>query len=151
MDKFSRLRFLFAKYLRRQCSPEDVEELIILLQQAEAEEALTEEMQLLWEESRKNKIPPAVDWNEMYASVLSKGEHTDRVIKRAVNRNNWLYWVIAAVFLLAISLVVYWFIGRSSFGKHNKQHSAFSNTKTAISYEKEGEKTGEICWVYPLK
>lgn len=112
MDMFSRIRFLFAKYLERQCSPAEVEELIVLLQQAESEEALSEEMQLLWEEVRKNKIQYNVDWDKMYSSIVSSGEQTEVIIKKATATagKSRHYYAIAVLFIIIFSLLLYWFI-----------------------------------------
>ncbi|MCW3116267.1 MAG: hypothetical protein JWM28_349 [Chitinophagaceae bacterium] len=123
MDTFSRLRFLFAKFLQRQCSPDEVEELAILLQQVEAEEALTEEMQLLWEEVRKNKIQHPVDWDKMYTSAISSGGQVDMIIKQAASRIRWPYYVIAVISIFIIAAPVYWFA----------RHPLFKNACNAFS------------------
>ncbi|MES1213963.1 MAG: hypothetical protein ABUT20_00485 [Bacteroidota bacterium] len=110
MDTFSRIRFLFAKYLERQCSADEIEELMALLQQAESEEALSEEMQLLWEEVRKNKIQYNIEWDKMYSSIVSSGEHTEVIIKKATEGKSSRYYVIATFFIIIFCLLFYWLI-----------------------------------------
>jgi len=134
MDKSARLRFLFTKYLQRQCSPDEMEELIILLQQGEADEALTEEMELLWEEARKDKTRHDVDWDKMYSSVISSEEQADVIINRATSRSRWLYYVVTAVSVFIIALPVYWFINRSASSKTTEALPVVTkvNTKTDV-------------------
>jgi ferric-dicitrate binding protein FerR (iron transport regulator) len=121
MDRLSRLRFLFTKYLQRQCSPGEVEELVFLLQQADAEEALSEEMELLWEEIRKDKVQYEVDWDKMYSSVVNTEKETDTIINRATSKTRWPYFAIAAVFIFLLSLPVYLLTRHSSSPKITRQ------------------------------
>lgn len=107
MDKLSRLRFLFTKYLQQQCSPAEVEELVFLLQDADADDALTEEMELVWDEIKKDKVQYEVDWNKMYSSVINTEKETDTIINRATATIRWPYFVIAAVFLFLLTMPVY--------------------------------------------
>jgi transmembrane sensor len=84
-----RLQELFALYLRRETTSAEVQELVMLLGQAEAEEALSEPMRRLWEELKGESIEYPVDWDKMYKQVsraetdLSKlrrkrGGHSER-------------------------------------------------------------------------
>src|SRR5258705_9869874 len=126
MDKSARLRFLFTKYLQRQCSPDEVEELIVLLQQRDADEAITEEMELLWEEARKDKTRHDVDWDKIYFSAINKAERADMVINQAISVSRSHFYLIAFVFLFIIASLIYWFI------YHDDQQSnhEFSDTLT---------------------
>ena len=107
MDLSSRLRFLFAKYLQRQCSTDEIEELVILLQHVGSEKALDEEMQLLWEEARKNKIHDHLDWDKMYSTIVEQGQKTDFLIKKAITRKHRPWLLTTIIFLLVISIITY--------------------------------------------
>ena len=54
MNDPSRLQELFSHYQQRRCTAAEVEELIGLLQQADAEEALSGPMQELWSTFREH-------------------------------------------------------------------------------------------------
>jgi len=69
-----RLRELFDRYLRRDLPPVEVEELVSLLGQADAEEALSAPMRRLWEELRSGQVEYGVDWDRMYKRVSQAGE-----------------------------------------------------------------------------
>ncbi|MGC4037058.1 MAG: FecR domain-containing protein [Chitinophagaceae bacterium] len=120
MDKSARLRFLFARYLQRQCSPSELEELISLLQSAKSDDELSEEMELLWEEVKKEKVHHPVDWDKMYSAVISSEEETDVLIHKATSRIRWPYFVIAAVFLGLVVIPTWWYFQRST-AKANKE------------------------------
>jgi len=107
MDLSSRLRFLFAKYLQRQCSTDEIEELVILLQHVGSEKALDEEMQLLWEEARKNKIHDHLDWDKMYSTIVEQGQKTDFLIRKAITRKHRPWLLTTIIFLLVISIITY--------------------------------------------
>lgn len=108
MDSSQRLERLFALYLAQCCTPEEVEELTALLQQADAEDTLSGPMEELWRKIRENEQPYAVDWDKMYEAVT----HTRRPIYRT--RRIW-YSAAAALVLLLTSAGAYWvFSGRSS-------------------------------------
>lgn len=65
----TRLQELFDRYLQRRCTPEEVSELIALLEQGDAAEVLTEPMLRLWAELRSGKVEYPVDWERMYARI----------------------------------------------------------------------------------
>jgi ferric-dicitrate binding protein FerR (iron transport regulator) len=64
-----RLQELFDRYLRRETTSAEVQELVILLGQANAEEALSEPMRKLWEEMKGQPVEYPVDWDKMYRQV----------------------------------------------------------------------------------
>ncbi len=103
MDYLLRLRFLFNKYLQLSCTAEELEELIALLQQADADEMLTEPMQELWERLRVNKVGYEVDWDKMYNTVLGSEEIFSSP-GRGGSGNIWrMWWRIAAVVVVLIA------------------------------------------------
>ena len=65
----TRLHELFDRYLQRRCAPEEVAELVALLERADAGETLTEPMLRLWEELKASKEEYPVDWERMYARI----------------------------------------------------------------------------------
>jgi ferric-dicitrate binding protein FerR (iron transport regulator) len=69
MDSSQRLQELFDRYLRRETTSAEVQELVILLGQANAEEALSEPMRKLWEEMKGQSVEYPVDWDRMYRQV----------------------------------------------------------------------------------
>jgi ferric-dicitrate binding protein FerR (iron transport regulator) len=69
MDSSQRLQELFDRYLRRETTSAEVQELVILLGQANAEEALSEPMRKLWEEMKGQSVEYPVDWDKMYRQV----------------------------------------------------------------------------------
>ncbi len=69
MDPSQRLQELFSLYLQRRCAPAEVAELVGLLEQADAAEALTEPMRRLWEEFKNSGVEYPVDWDKMYARI----------------------------------------------------------------------------------
>src|ERR1700754_3103316 len=110
----SRLQLLFERYLKRECSPQEVEELIILLQRADAEERLDEPMKKLWEALRNDNVQYDVDWNKMYSSIVESQEHADMVIKRSVSPGRRVLVVVAALVVVAgVSLLWFLYAGSS--------------------------------------
>src|ERR1700754_3362939 len=70
MPQKIRLQELFSRYLEKRCEPAEVAELVGLLEQADAAEALTEPMRVLWDELKgRTEEYPAVDWDSMYSRI----------------------------------------------------------------------------------
>jgi hypothetical protein len=113
MNKPSRLRFLFAKYLQRQCSSEELDELVLLMQETGADDTLKDEMELLWEEFTDDKIQHMVDWQEMYSAVVSSEKRTDLLIHKATSRGKGIYYAIIILLLAGAFFLVYVFLSRA--------------------------------------
>src|ERR1700738_195757 len=109
MDTELRLRLLFSKYLERRCTPQEVEELVGLLQQADAEKMLTGPMQAIWQQIRDDQAEYAVNWDRMYERVSSTEESLIAIHQRR-HRNTWkILQKIAAAFIgLLVVSVGYW-------------------------------------------
>ena len=107
MDQ-QRLRILFGKYVDRQCVASEVKELIMLLQQAEAENILTEPMEVLWEQVKQDDKQYPVDWNNLYNKILNTKKESARIF--SIQR----YWWAAAsiVLLLGIGAILFFNPGR---------------------------------------
>lgn len=108
----TRLQELFELYLDRRCTPAEVAELIALLEQANAAEALTEPMARLWAELKASKVEYPVDWDRMYArisqveddlSVLHGRKSGWRPRKRGADGpTGWLGRIAAAACVLVV-------------------------------------------------
>lgn len=70
----SRIQYLFEKYLKKQCTPEEIKELITLLQDDKAVEMLSPRMHVLWEEIKEDQKNYDVDWPALYEKITGKNE-----------------------------------------------------------------------------
>lgn len=103
-----RLLELFDLYLHRRCEPEEVTELVALLERADAAEALTPPMRRLWEELKAGPVEYPVDWERMYGRVTRVEDELSILNRRwRVQRIGRRIAVAASVVLLAGG-VVYW-------------------------------------------
>jgi ferric-dicitrate binding protein FerR (iron transport regulator) len=107
MDPSHRLQELFDRYLQRRCAPEEVAELVALLERADAGETLTEPMLRLWEELKASKEEYPVDWERMYARI-SRVEDDLLVLQR---RSSW-WRVAAAAVVVVVAGAVFWGVRR---------------------------------------
>ncbi len=112
MDLFQQIRLqeLFSRYLDKRCAPAEVAELVGLLEQADAAEALTEPMRVLWDELKVRPVEYPVDWEGMY-SRISQVEHDLSALNRRRGRRLTIrHYAVAAMLLLlagpAIFLIV---------------------------------------------
>jgi transmembrane sensor len=105
MSDAMRLQFLFAKYLQRSCSPQEVEELVNLLDEAQAEETLSEPMRLAWEELKNEETRYDVDWDKMYATVAASTDYPEILTSKQRKARWWKYAAAASVILLAVYFV----------------------------------------------
>lgn len=115
MEDVPRLHLLFAKYLQRSCSPEEVEELIGLLQHGKAEESLGGPMEALWQELKEEDGEYPIDWNKMYGVISQTEEDLVYLSQRRKNRvSRRSLQVAAAVLLLVLSSILYWAANRTT-------------------------------------
>ncbi|MHA4809908.1 FecR family protein [Flavitalea flava] len=125
MDTQQRLPILFAKYLQRSCTPEEVEELIALLQKAEAEEGLNGPMLALWQQAKEDKREFPVDWEKMYAAVSQTEDDLHSLHRKRNNRQriiglSFTWSRVAAVFaVIVLVAAAYW--GLSRKGRSGQQ------------------------------
>ncbi|GAA4315063.1 FecR family protein [Compostibacter hankyongensis] len=99
-----RLNHLFERYLRRECTPEEVEELVSLLQQADTGEKLSGRLSALWETLSAEKKSYPVDWREMYKNVTG---HPSTSSVRILRRRRLYLTAAATAALLLGSAAVY--------------------------------------------
>ena len=111
MDDQLKLQSLFSKYLERSCTPEEVKELIGLLQAAKGEETLTEQMEALWQEIKEDPSEYPVDWDKMYGMIRQTEEDLIVLNQRRNTqvRRNWTQAAAAALILL-LSSAFFWVI-----------------------------------------
>ncbi len=110
----TRLQELFDRYLQRRCGPEEVAELVVLLERADAVEALSEPMFRLWEELKASRVEYPVDWERMYARVSQVGD--DPIFQP--RKRGWLMRVaVAASVVVVVTGVVLWGMNRGNVRK----------------------------------
>jgi transmembrane sensor len=111
MDLSQRLKELFERYLRRDLPTAEVEELVSLLGQADAEDALTEPMRRLWEGMRSKSVEHKVDWDRMYRRVSQVEDGLAHAQGGGSRRGEvWRWRALAAAFLGLAGLAGYWSI-----------------------------------------
>lgn len=111
MTQSYRLHHLFQKYLRNQCSAEETEELMGLLNDMEDDE-LDAPMKALWERARENQLTQEIDWDRMLTEVMNSEESlvTIQQTRRRNFRRLWINVAAAAAILVFISVGVNYFI-----------------------------------------
>lgn len=111
MGLSQRLKELFERYLRRDLPPAEVEELVSLLGQADAEDALTEPMRRLWEGMTSQSVDHKVDWDRMYRRVSQVEDGLAHAQGgRSRRAEVWRWRALAAAFLGLAGLAGYWSI-----------------------------------------
>jgi hypothetical protein len=119
MDPSQRLQELFSLYLQRRCEPAEVAELVRLLEQADAAEALTEPMLRLWEEFKNSGEEYPVDWDKMYARIGQVENDLSVLNSHRRGRRIGLRMAVAASILLVVAAAAYWGmeVGRAGVGR----------------------------------
>jgi transmembrane sensor len=129
MSDLVRLQILFSKYLDRACSPQEVEEMIALLNKTQADDIADPPMRHLWEQLKNNTAANNVDWGSMYASITSTNEEDAALPVR----HTWRKYTAAAVLLPLLFTSMYWLAKRETI-KNNLQAVA---VRTALPLEKQ--------------
>jgi transmembrane sensor len=104
-----RLQLLFAKYLQRSCTPQEVEELFGLLNQAANHRHLDEAMLDVWEQLKKDNPEYPVNWDAMYASITTTPDLEIPRVKRFI----WMRYAAAAAVIGGLVVSVYLFTNRT--------------------------------------
>jgi transmembrane sensor len=113
MSSSEKLSLLFERYLRRACTPDEVKELIALLQDPAAADTLSPAMAALWEQIREEDVTYPVDWQQLYETVTYTS--TEGIEQRVTARRKWLLPVAAAVLIIVAGVSGYlFFISRKS-------------------------------------
>ena len=106
MDINEHVRLLFEKYLRKECSSEEFEEMMTWLVAMDEGEKnkLSEPLKELWDKAMADKLPSTaeqVDWDQVFNRVLKAGEQTPAIpidIKQPA-RIGWKRVAVAVVIL----------------------------------------------------
>src|SRR5258705_1380403 len=121
------LRILFGKYMDRQCSASEIKELIGLIQQADAEDILTEPMETLWEELKQDPGQYAVDWEQIYKNVMNAENKSAKIftIQKFSVLNIQKFWWVAASIVMVVGTGAFLLFnknpkGQMAIGKESK-------------------------------
>jgi transmembrane sensor len=98
-----RLQALFKKYLENRCTPSELEELVELLQQADSDEQLNDEMAAHWQQLKTATTDYPVDWDKMYGNIMGAEEHLKRGRKGLLLTIRYRWFAAAAVLLLVLA------------------------------------------------
>jgi len=74
MEPSQRLPELFGRYVRNEATSEEVQELVMLLGQADAAGLLSGPMRGLWEQLKSRPVVHSVDWDSMYRRMNQREE-----------------------------------------------------------------------------
>lgn len=96
----ARLQYLFMRYLRRECTPEEVEELTGLLQEDHARASLDAPLLALWEEMKEDPRHYPVDWERMFTRVTAEPDMTVALRRFRLRRIGFRAAAAAAAVLL---------------------------------------------------
>lgn len=100
------------KYLRNQCSPAELEELTLLLNEAEDDE-LDGQLRALWAKQGPETAANNVDWERIRAEVRQYDTGMRTVSDEPARMLRvWPRWVAAAVAVLAVGLAAYLYLNR---------------------------------------
>jgi len=108
-DPESRLKALLKLYLKDQISPEESEEFWRLLETNENERVISEELQLLWEQSAKDStaLPDKV-WKQKMQALLDETPSASSVTYSKTPLRYFRKWTaIAAALLLLLGISIY--------------------------------------------
>jgi len=113
MTQSYRLQHLFQKFLRNDCTKQDLEELIGLLNEMENDE-LDVPMKALWEKSKDSQQGHQVDWQKMYGEIMACEESlvTIHQIKRRNFRRLWINTAAAASIIIAVTAGGYFILNK---------------------------------------
>jgi transmembrane sensor len=111
MPQQIRLQELFSRYLEKRSEPAEVAELVGLLEQADAAEALTEPMRILWEELKVRPVEyPVVDWDSMYSRISQVEDDLSILNRRRGRRLTIRHYAVAAAVLLLLAIPAFFLI-----------------------------------------
>lgn len=101
MNSKDSLPYLFDKYLRKACSPDEVKELMHLLQEEEMQDLLTPQMEKIWHQLKEQQNSYPVNWYQMYDTITG-----ERATKKKWLSAKWSKpgWKVAATITVLIML-----------------------------------------------
>jgi len=105
-----RLQELFSRYLEKRSEPAEVAELVGLLEQANAAEALTGPMRILWEELKVRPVEYPVDWDGMYSRISQVEDDLSTLNRRRGRWFGFRHHAVAAAVLLLLAIPVFFLV-----------------------------------------
>src|ERR1700754_171478 len=105
-----RLQELFSRYLEKRCEPAEVAELVGLLEQADAAEALTEPMRVLWDELKVRPVEYPVDWDSMYSRISQVEDDLSILNRRRGRRLSMRHFAVAAAVLILLAVPAFYLV-----------------------------------------
>jgi len=142
MTQTYRLQHLFQKYLRNDCTGQELEELTGLLNEMDDDE-LDAPMKALWERSKDKQPEHQVDWLKMYREVTSSEESlvTVNQTKRRNFRRLWINVAAAAIVLIVLSIGInYYLVKRNNQPRLTYTEQSVPVKKTQIILLSDGSK-----------
>ena len=135
MDLNEHVRLLFAKYIRKECSKLEFEELLTWLVAIDDDEknALSGPMRELWDQAHAGKLPSTADqvnWDKVLDRILVTADQTKvvQMPEPLSRRMNWRRIAVAAVILGMIISGSFLLTNRKSpapLVKTEKKHPSF--------------------------
>jgi transmembrane sensor len=110
MSDHSRLQELFNRYRQRLCTAAEVEELMVLLQDTDAEAKLSGAMQELWQQLQGTSADHPVDWEKMYDRVSHSEEDLYTLRHQHTRSLRRLFYPVAAIMFLALLIPAAWWL-----------------------------------------
>jgi len=110
MTEKTNWQYLFEKFTSNTCTEAEFHQLLMLIEQEQYPEGLTEELRTLWERPGKAKSND-IDWDEKFSAMLKKANQGTPVIP-IHNYRRKLYlkkWAVAASILILFSSGWYFF------------------------------------------
>lgn len=96
-----RLYILLERYLDKQATPKEVEELLELFQEPHAYEVLSEYYDDVWEQSSSEPSPLSIESKErVWAGIQQSIKRGEEMVQKAPNRFNWKRWTMTAAAVL---------------------------------------------------
>ena len=107
MDVSERVHVLFAKYLRKECSEKEFEEMLTWLVAMDevGKNALSAPLKELWDQANAGKLQSTADqvnWDLVYDRVIHSDLQAEFASNVFVRKNNWWKWAAAAAGLIGI-------------------------------------------------
>ncbi|MCS3798615.1 FecR family protein [Niastella sp. OAS944] len=108
-----RIRYLFRQYLQKTCSEQEMQELFACIAQPGNRALVEELMDAEYEVLQPVAGAPETDWEHMFEqAVLPKREKQVNISQ--VKRLLWMRAAAAAIVVIAVGVVGYWLINRST-------------------------------------
>ncbi|MEP7256855.1 MAG: FecR family protein [Flavitalea sp.] len=110
-----RINFFFDRYVKREISPDEFDELLIWLHDLNEEETrlFSAPLKELWEQAKAGQLPSTahqVNWERVFQQAINNESAPVISIEKNKPGNVWLKISAAAVLILSLSAGGYWFL-----------------------------------------